>query len=118
MGKKIMLILASAAPYVSWGEGRAKLLKALLKAKFGTDISSYQVHKILVDAEIEGISIAYTKKLLGDSGKNNVAQTVALEKVIKMCKVLEIPVDELVPLFEIEAPTNFIDPLDLDTSSS
>ena len=117
MGNKIMLILASAAPYVSWGEGRAKLFKALLKAKFGTEISSYQVHRLLVDSKIDDISIAYTKKLMGDSGKNYIAQTVALDKVIKMCKALEIPVDGLVPIFEIEAPKNFIDPLDLDTNS-
>ncbi|MCC5640466.1 hypothetical protein LC593_32490 [Nostoc sp. CHAB 5844] len=117
MGNKIMLILASAAPYVNWGESRAKLFKGLLKEKFGTEISSYQVHKLLVDAQVEDISIAYTKKLMGDSGKNYIAQTVALDKVIKMCKALEIPVDELVPIFEIETPRNFIDPIDLDTNS-
>lgn len=82
-----MLISASAAPYVLWGEGRAKLLRRLLHEKFDKDISSYQVHRLLVAADINDISIAYVKKLLGDSGKNHIAATVALDKVLQLCSV-------------------------------
>ncbi len=118
MEEKIILILASAAPYVSWGEGRAKLLRHLLDLKFDSYISSYQVHRMLVAANIEDISIAYVKKLLGDSGKDRIASSVALDKVLELCRVLEIEPKTLIPIFEFDAPKNFIDPLLLDTNSS
>jgi|GEM_PF-6624379 DNA-binding Xre family transcriptional regulator len=114
---KLMLILVSAAPYVSWGESRAKLLRRLLREKLNKDISSYQVHRLLVEADIDDISIAYVKKLLGDSGKNHIAATVALDKVLQLCDVLQIKPSQLIPIFEIDAPVSFVDPINLDTTT-
>lgn len=107
----MMLILASAAPYVSWGEDRAKLLRQLIKDEFGREISSYQIHKMLIAANVDDISVAYLKKLLGDSGKNHIASSVALDKALELCKVLKIEPKRLIPIFEIDAPQDFIDPI-------
>jgi hypothetical protein len=118
MESKVMLLLASAAPYVSWGESRAKLLRRLVTEKLSKETSSYQIHKMLIAAGVKDISIAYVKKLLGDSGKEHIAGAVALDKVLQMCQVLSIEPSELIPVFEVHAPKNFVDPLSLDTINS
>lgn len=110
----MMLILATAAPYISWGEPRAKLLRRLLYEKFDKNISSYQVHRMLLDAHID-VSIGYVKKLLGDMGKNNIAEKITFDKALSLCKALSIEPNTLIPVFEIQAPVDFVDPVELDT---
>lgn len=108
-----MLVLTSAVPYISWGERRAKLFKSLLHKALGSNVTSYQLHK-LINNHVD-FSVSNLKKIMGDAGKDQTAQTAPLDKVLKICEVLSIEPKELLPVVEIDAPKNFADPIDTAT---
>lgn len=104
---KRMFVLASAVPYINWGDERARLFRKLVG-----DRSSYQIADVLSKAGID-CSVAYVKKML--SGK---AVTVSLTLALSICEALSIEPYSLLPIHETIDTKNIQDPIDLDTISS
>ena len=103
---KRMFVLVDAAPYVTWGEPRARLFRKLVG-----DRSSYQIGDVLSKAGVD-CSVAYVKKML--SGK---AATVSLSLALSICETLSIDPYSLLPIHETIDTRNTQDPIILATNN-